>query len=215
MYNYFLLLACLLVFLSCDSQSRQEKSTSDISAERLRAIIKDRPPLPYAPEAYTLTEPLNDLVARRQALLDTLAQLKSDTVPIMTDTSFARYERDILVQELKTKVAIYRDRIAMEMLSICGPTADFQHVESYHPTQGIPATLVNRCCNSIGLLQWKQDFRHVTGITDKGNVSGLGWGSGSLIADDLFLTAGHCFAPDNSGHRFPTRNGICLKYKSI
>jgi len=45
---------------------------------------------------------------------------------------------------------------------------------------------------STGQIQWKDLSSNYT--LDQ-NVSGQRWGSGCLIADNLFLTAGHCFDP--------------------
>ena len=40
---------------------------------------------------------------------------------------------------------------------------------------------------------------------DPGNVAGQRWCSGTLIADDLFLSAAHCFEPTLSGWKTPRR----------
>jgi len=40
---------------------------------------------------------------------------------------------------------------------------------------------------------------------DPGNVAGQRWCSGTLIADDLFLSAAHCFEPTVSGWKTPRR----------
>jgi hypothetical protein len=64
-------------------------------------------------------------------------------------------------------------------------------VELYDGRFGLPTAFVNRHRLAVGLLRWRNDlFERYR--EESGNVAGKGWCTGTLIADDLFLTAGHC-----------------------
>jgi hypothetical protein len=51
---------------------------------------------------------------------------------------------------------------------------------------------------AVGQLRWNADLARR--YARPGTASGIAWGSGTLIARDLFLTAGHCF--DRTGGRW-------------
>ncbi|WP_437905827.1 serine protease [Sorangium sp. So ce327] len=51
---------------------------------------------------------------------------------------------------------------------------------------------------AVGQLRWNADL--ACRYARPGTASGVAWGSGTLIARDLFLTAGHCF--DRTGGRW-------------
>jgi len=79
--------------------------------------------------------------------------------------------------------------------SICGPLpSDSQDVERYDGTLGVSREFVNRHQSPVGQLQWNYDLYTI--YRNAGNVAGARWGSGTLISEDLFLTAGHCFDID-------------------
>jgi len=81
--------------------------------------------------------------------------------------------------------------------SVCGRTSKLQDVESYDGSFPLPTAFVNRHRLAVGLLRWKTDLADRY-FEQHGNVQGVGWCSGTLIADDLFLTAGHCLDPEDS-----------------
>lgn len=92
-----------------------------------------------------------------------------------------------------------------QMESICG-SADFQDVELYDGTLGVAQDFVAGHQKSTGQLQWKDDLvdRYGAGA---GNVAGARWCTGSLIAENIMLTAGHCFDPNDDpfGWQTPAR----------
>jgi len=63
------------------------------------------------------------------------------------------------------------------------------------------------------MLQWRSDLNQQ--VSHPGNVSGLGWATGGLISQDLFLTASHPFDKENPGHDLPRRNGIPLNPQEL
>jgi hypothetical protein len=88
---------------------------------------------------------------------------------------------------------------------------DPQDVEKYDGTLGVTREFVNDYERPVGQLQWT-DLTGKFGAPneDPGNVSNQRWGCGALIegADDLFLTAGHCFRQEFRSWRVPQRNGM-------
>ena len=89
--------------------------------------------------------------------------------------------------------------------TICGATDDSQDVEQYDGTLGVTAALVNVRQSPVGQVQWNANLAAI--YTNPGNVSGVRWGSGTQIAGDLFLTAGHLFDQSAGDWRLPLRNG--------
>ena len=107
------------------------------------------------------------------------------------------------------------DRFAFE--SICGGTDDTQDVENYDGTLGVTRAFVDQHEPRIGQLQWLDDLatRFNGPGESPGNVSGVRWGSGGLIANDTFITAGHCFDQSGGGWQRPSRNGAVIPSSEI
>ena len=89
--------------------------------------------------------------------------------------------------------------------SICGGVDDSQDVEQYNGTLGVSQQFVNDHERPVGQLQWNSNLAAI--YNNPGNVSGKRWCSGTLIANDLFLTAGHCFDQTGGGWQRPRVNG--------
>jgi hypothetical protein len=81
--------------------------------------------------------------------------------------------------------------------SACDRSQRLQDVELYDGSFGAGTSFVDRHRRAVGMLRWRDDLalRYREGA---GNVNGRGWCSGTLISDDLFLTAGHCLDNDDS-----------------
>jgi hypothetical protein len=91
--------------------------------------------------------------------------------------------------------------------SLCERSDRLQDVERYDGSFGVPTAFVNRHRLAVGLLRWRSDLRQRY-LEQAGNVQGQGWCSGTLIDDDLFLTAGHCLDPtDSGGWQLPREKG--------
>ncbi len=89
--------------------------------------------------------------------------------------------------------------------SICGVEDDSQQVELYDGTLGVTVAFVNDHQLPVAQVQWNDDLAAV--FTNPGDVSGVRWGSGTMIGPDLFLTCGHLFDTDINGWTVPRQNG--------
>lgn len=83
---------------------------------------------------------------------------------------------------------------------------DSQDVEFYNGALGVPRPFVDDHQPPVGNIQWNWNL-HVRYPNEAGTVNGVRWCSGTLIAEDLFLTAGHCFEPDFGDWITPRVNG--------
>lgn len=107
------------------------------------------------------------------------------------------------------------ERFAIE--SICGDADDSQDVENYDGSLGITKEYVDEHEPPVGQLQWLEDLAvRFNGSNDSpGDVAGARWGSGGLIGDDVFVTAGHCFDQSGGGWQRPRRNGVTIEPAEI
>jgi len=99
-----------------------------------------------------------------------------------------------------------------DLQSLCERSSKLQDVEFYDGRLGVPTAFVNRHRLPVGLLRWKDDL-DARYLDEAGNVKGQGWCTGTLIADDLFLTAGHCLDGTNTGSwKLPhEKGGVALR----
>ncbi|MGH9799377.1 MAG: trypsin-like serine peptidase [Blastocatellia bacterium] len=133
-----------------------------------------------------------------------------------------------LEQQLKT-MFIRRESLSLELgqldaeierfglESLCGLTDDTQDVETYDGTLGVTRAFVDQHESPIGQLQWLADLfsRFSDPNNSPGDVADVRWGSGGLFANNLFITAGHCFDKDGGGWQRPTRNGVTIEPEEI
>ncbi|MCA1836711.1 MAG: serine protease, partial [Actinobacteria bacterium] len=94
---------------------------------------------------------------------------------------------------------------AISIESICGGIDDSQPAEQYDGTQGVTKDFVSQHQAPVGQVQWNANLG--TKYQHPGDVSGVRWGSGTLIGWDLFLTAGHLFDQTGGGWTRPLANG--------
>ena len=96
------------------------------------------------------------------------------------------------------------ERLAIE--SICGLN-DLQQVEQYDGTLGVTRALVDHVQGAVGQLQWLGTLAAMfTGPGDSpGNVAGVRWGSGGLISNNTYITAGHCLDSYDEEWKTPKR----------
>jgi V8-like Glu-specific endopeptidase len=98
-----------------------------------------------------------------------------------------------------------RDEYSTLLESICGAVDDSQAVEQYNGGLGVTQAFVANNQRAVGQIQWNANLGSV--FTNPGNVSDVRWCSGTLISNDLFLTAGHCFDQTGGGWERPRVNG--------
>jgi V8-like Glu-specific endopeptidase len=89
--------------------------------------------------------------------------------------------------------------------SICGVVDDSQAVEQYDGTLGVSTAFVAGHQWPVAQVQWNGNLGSV--FTNPGNVSGVRWGSGTMIGPDLFLACGHLFDTSANGWTLPLQNG--------
>ena len=70
---------------------------------------------------------------------------------------------------------------------------------------GVTTGFVGQHQRSVGQIQWNNDL--ASKYTNPGNVNNARWCSGTLISNDLFLTAGHCFDQSGGNWNRPRVNG--------
>src|SRR5215217_2858789 len=99
------------------------------------------------------------------------------------------------------------DEVDYEALyeSQCGAADDSQAVEQYDGTLEVTTDFVSVQQRPVGNIHWNDNLSTI--FTNPGSVSGVRWCSGTLISEDLFLTAGHCFDSNPSGWTVPKANG--------
>ncbi len=76
--------------------------------------------------------------------------------------------------------------------SMCG-LDDSQDVELYRGNLGVPIEFVTANQKAVGNLRWNNLNSLEERYDDPGTISSMRWCTGTLISEDLFLTAGHCF----------------------
>jgi V8-like Glu-specific endopeptidase len=97
--------------------------------------------------------------------------------------------------------------------AICLGWDESQDIEQYTGSLGVSIEFVAAHQSPVGNLVWNSNLNTI--FENPGNVNhplsgeGLRYCSGTLIADDLFLTAAHCFdqVPENSTVEVPRING--------
>lgn len=96
------------------------------------------------------------------------------------------------------------DLSAKNIETQCGLANESQDVEQYDGTLGVARFFVDTHQGPVGQFQWNNNLATI--YTNPGNVNGVRWGSGTLIARDLFLTAGHLFDQNPQGWVVPRIN---------
>lgn len=97
------------------------------------------------------------------------------------------------------------DAYAFLIESICGAIDDSQPVEQYDGSLGVTQAFVNAHQAPVVQVQWNDNLASV--YTNPGNVSGVRWGTGTMVAPDIMLTCGHLFDQTGGGWQRPRQNG--------
>lgn len=118
--------------------------------------------------------------------------------------------KQLLARDVRPAARAAHDAEIAYLYSDLSRTYDVpQDVETYDGTLGVSREFVDQYESPVGQLRWLDDLsqRFKSPNDSKGNVSGLRWGSGALITEDLFLTAGHCFRQQYPSWQIPRSNG--------
>jgi hypothetical protein len=119
------------------------------------------------------------------------------------DPLFVPHPRALAQERLERSAAA--DPYVALLESICGTTDDSQPVEQYDGTLGVTAGFVAAHQSAACQVQWNDNLASI--YTNPGDVSGVRWGSGTMITNDLFLTCGHLFDQTGGGWERPRVNG--------
>jgi hypothetical protein len=81
----------------------------------------------------------------------------------------------------------------------------------------VTVDFVRQFAPPVGQLQWVKDLhtRFSQPGESPGDVNNVRWGSGGLVALDLFITAGHCFDREGNAWTRPQRGGVTISEKEI
>ncbi len=112
---------------------------------------------------------------------------------------------DLLIGARGLAEAEEKDLYSWAIRTICGATDDSQPVEQYAGNLGVSTAFVNSRQGAVAQVQWNNNLASI--YTNPGNVSGVRWGSGTMISADLFLTCGHLFDQTGGGWQRPRQNG--------
>ena len=95
----------------------------------------------------------------------------------------------------------------LRLESTCGEIDQSQNVEQYNGKLGVAKLFVTKHQSPVGQIQWNAKLSKL--YKNPGNIEDLRIGTGTLISENLFLTAGHLFdSKDNPlGWQTPKRDG--------
>jgi V8-like Glu-specific endopeptidase len=156
-------------------------------------ISLDLEAVPFVEE--TPSVPINipepDLVNERTVFIDTTS-LQTDLQPGATPAAGAATPS---AGEASSEA---------KLETLCG-FDDSEDVELYRGDLGVSKGFVADHQLSVGLIRWNATL--FESFANPGTVNARRWCSGTLISEDLFLTAGHCFAQDPDGWIVPRIDG--------
>jgi hypothetical protein len=136
------------------------------------------------------------------------------TVPIAIEGETVFINLDVLATSLENSPeagtpqaspeAVLSPQEALE--SLCG-IDNSRNVESYNGELGVSVEYVDANKTQVGNLRWNHDSVLRQRYDEIGDVASWRWCSGTLITEDLYLTAGHCFTPHPRDFAVPRING--------
>ncbi len=125
--------------------------------------------------------------------------------PRLVDPLFVTPPELLGLSELLEGTGTDEDLYPRMLESQCGATDDSQPVEQYDGTLGVTQAFVANHQAAVAQVQWNADL--ASRYDQPGNVSGVRWGSGTMIGPDLFLTCGHLFDQTGNGWTRPKVDG--------
>jgi hypothetical protein len=132
---------------------------------------------------------------------------ETESIPILIDNETVFINTSTLTGEMPpaaTPMAGGEEPPEGGLETICG-FDESQDVELYDGTLGVSKAYVADHQPPVGLIRWNTNLLSL--YSEPGTVNGRRWCSGTLVAPDLFLTAGHCFSQTPLGYIVPRING--------
>ncbi len=146
--------------------------------------------------------------------VDEKKSLDSLVKTVEQDTALsAGTKREKIFNFQKAMGELNKDAFITIQKTVCGDFDHAEEIEKYVPRMGIPKDFIQKVGRSVGMLRWNNDFGtmfHGEG-DNEGDVKGRNWGSGCLIGDDYFLTAGHVFEPMVNEFTTPIKAGLAVE----
>jgi hypothetical protein len=136
---------------------------------------------------------------------------------IQNDTTLPIARKNEEIGKLENEKKLLDDLAIVTMDKICGRSNDLEDILAFGGQYPISRQFVVDRSPAVGLIRWNEDFGNAfNGPNDnEGNVRGAPWGTGFLISDDMFLTAGHCFDIDPNSFKTPRKNGSSIPGDSM
>lgn len=206
--------ACLIINVTSSAISQVLSASMD-SATLGPSIVKDQQQR-YDPAQSSIVNAerraklqikVSELAARIKQIDANRVSSNALETPLPKSTSGStsiRKRNEVALELAAWKRAISR----FDLESICGPLDNSVDVEKYNGMAGPTRGFVNLHQAPVAQLQWRNDLgARLASDGDAGNVSGERWCSGTMISQNLFLTAGHCFDVDGNGWKTPRKAG--------
>jgi len=170
----------------------------------LDPILPNLTPIPIGDNSYIV----NGQVAYIDPLVaESVRASESPIVQISLDEESVYVNLDAVpLPEASPEVSPLATPDVSNLEAVCGVN-NSQDVETYHGDLDVTIEFVAGNQRAVGNLQWYPDVVLRERYTDPGNVGSVRWCSGTLIDQDLFLTAGHCFNQDPPDATVPRING--------
>ncbi|MBN9383486.1 MAG: trypsin-like peptidase domain-containing protein [Chitinophagaceae bacterium] len=203
----------IILLMACNSPEQRSTEPKTADTLSLADVRIDRYPLPIKN-----IDSLKGINLNAADYLKAVSGYDSMIDVVEKDTTIPLLARRRKVYDLKSLLGRLKDHAYIsKMETICGDVDHMVDIATYNGERGVPRDFVLNTGRSVGMIRWNNDFRGDFGGagSDEGDVRGVHWGSGSLIGDDLFLTAGHCFFPMVNGWKTPVKNGRALSSKEV
>ncbi|HYE53723.1 MAG TPA: serine protease [Chitinophagaceae bacterium] len=217
----FLLCGAIATFLLTASCSNQQNQDTDAKSDSTYTehvevsffdlgIERDPLPLPDLDSLRRTPLTIEEYLNRKHEIEMQIYRLQHDTTLPIT-------QKNIELSGLEKRRDRLEDHASVIIRSICGFSNNLVDIESFAGAAPFDPAFVQTRSPGVGLIRWNNNLKgFFRGANDNpGDVEGEHWGSGFLISDDLFVTAGHCFNINPGRFTTPIKNGLPIPADSM